>query len=129
MNYKHAAGRNWARPRRRSSSVHLQPSPAEEPLAPSSVWHTVGGLKNPAGRNWTREPLPRRLGSAQHGSDQGEARAAYPRRERGGGDHDQPYQYLKPSSSWTFPFTTREYARLLALKSKLQQPAAIAVMA
>ena len=119
MNYKHAPGRNWARERRRGPSVRLRRSSDQAPRTPSSVWHTVRGLKNAAGRNWTREPLPRRLGSAQ--AESGRAGLEYPRRERGGGDHDQPYRYARPSSSWTFPFTTREYARLLILKSKLAE--------
>ena len=121
MNYRHAPGRNWARQRRRGPSVHLRRSSDQQSSTPSSVWHTVGGLKNPAGRNWTREPLPRRLGRTPGAADRAATAAEYPRRERGGGDRDQPYRYVRPSSSWTFPFTTGEYARLLLLKSKLRE--------
>ena len=40
---------------------------------------------------------------------------------QGGGDHDKPYAFGRlPSSVATFPFTTREYARLLILRGRLQ---------
>lgn len=123
MDYRQAPGRNWARERRRGPHAHLRPRTTEgNPAAPSSVWYTVGGLKNAAGRNWSHQPLPRR-----YGLDRARAEPAvdpsHPARERGGGDSDQPYTYHRPSSRWTFPFTAREYARLLILKSKRAQTA------
>ena len=40
---------------------------------------------------------------------------------QGGGDHDKPYAFGRlPNSVATFPFTTREYARLLILRGRLQ---------
>jgi hypothetical protein len=40
---------------------------------------------------------------------------------QGGGDNDKPYAFGRlPNSVAPFPFTTREYARLLILRSKLQ---------
>ncbi len=117
IDYKNAAGRNWARERRKGAPVRLQPTgeTAAEPRR-SSVWHTVGPLKNAAGRNWTHEPLPRRLGQPEP-----KAGPSYPRRERGGGDHDCPYEYRQPTWRWTFPFTEREYARLLVLRSRVRE--------
>jgi len=42
-----------------------------------------------------------------------------------GGDHDQPYEFgRRPSSRAPFPFTTREFARLLVLRSRLDTAAA-----
>ena len=39
----------------------------------------------------------------------------------GAGDHDQPYRFgLRPRSSATYPFSTRQYARLLVLRSRVQ---------
>jgi len=35
-------------------------------------------------------------------------------------DHDEPYNYLAPAESHTFPFTVRQYARLLVLRSRVQ---------
>jgi hypothetical protein len=41
------------------------------------------------------------------------------------GDHDQPYEFgRRPSSRAPFPFTTREFARLLVLRSRLDTAAA-----
>ena len=37
------------------------------------------------------------------------------------GDHDQPYRFgWKPSSSVPYPFNTRQYSRLLVLRSRVQ---------
>jgi hypothetical protein len=39
----------------------------------------------------------------------------------GAGDHDQPYRFgWRPRTSVPFPFATREYARLLLLRSRVQ---------
>jgi hypothetical protein len=39
----------------------------------------------------------------------------------GSGDHDQAYRFgWKPRSSVPFPFNTRQYARLLVLRSRVQ---------
>jgi hypothetical protein len=40
---------------------------------------------------------------------------------QGGGDHDKPYAFGRlPNSVAPFPFTTREYARLLIMRGRLQ---------
>jgi hypothetical protein len=37
------------------------------------------------------------------------------------GDHDQPYRFgHRPTASAPFPFSTRQYARLLVLRSRVQ---------
>ncbi len=39
----------------------------------------------------------------------------------GAGDHDQPYRFgWKPSANVPYPFNTRQYARLLVLRSRVQ---------
>jgi hypothetical protein len=39
----------------------------------------------------------------------------------GAGDHDQPYRFgWKPRASVPYPFNTRQYARLLALRGRVQ---------
>ncbi|HEY1293361.1 MAG TPA: hypothetical protein VGJ60_09785 [Chloroflexota bacterium] len=39
----------------------------------------------------------------------------------GAGDHDVPYQFgRRPSVVAPYPFTTRQFARLLVLRSRLQ---------
>jgi hypothetical protein len=39
----------------------------------------------------------------------------------GAGDHDQPYRFgCKPSANVPYPFNTRQYARLLVLRSRVQ---------
>ena len=38
-----------------------------------------------------------------------------------GGDHDQPYRFgWKPTANVPYPFNTRQYARLLVLRSRVQ---------
>lgn len=40
---------------------------------------------------------------------------------QGGGDHDQPYAFGRtPSVGAPFPFSTREFARLLILRSRVE---------
>ncbi len=40
----------------------------------------------------------------------------------GAADHDQPYRFgWKPRVGVTFPFSERQYARLLVLKSRFQE--------
>jgi hypothetical protein len=39
----------------------------------------------------------------------------------GAGDHDQPYRYgHRPTSAWTYPFSSREFAHLLVLRGRVQ---------
>jgi hypothetical protein len=39
----------------------------------------------------------------------------------GAGDHDLPYRFgRRPRVNSTYPFSTREYARLLVLRSRVQ---------
>jgi hypothetical protein len=39
----------------------------------------------------------------------------------GAGDHDQPYRFgWRPRASVPYPFNTRQYARLLLLRSRVQ---------
>jgi hypothetical protein len=39
---------------------------------------------------------------------------------QGGGDHDQPYAFgRRPNTASTFPFSTREYARLLIVRGRV----------
>ena len=39
----------------------------------------------------------------------------------GAGDHDQPYHFgRRPRSSVPYPFNTRQYARLLILRSRIR---------
>jgi len=55
----------------------------------------------------TQEPTPQHVGTLD-GS--------------GAGDHDQPYQFgRRPNARAPFPFTERQYARLLVLRSRLQE--------
>jgi len=45
----------------------------------------------------------------------------------GGGDNDQPYRFgWRPRASVPYPFNTRQYARLLVLRSRLQDRVAAA---
>jgi hypothetical protein len=40
----------------------------------------------------------------------------------GKGDHDQPYRFgWRPRASVPYPFNTRQYARLLAFRSRLRE--------
>ncbi len=39
----------------------------------------------------------------------------------GAGDHDQPYRFgRRPRATATYPFSTRQYVRLLLLRSRIQ---------
>ena len=39
----------------------------------------------------------------------------------GAGDHDQPYRFgCKPCSAAPYPFSTRQYVRLLVLRGRVQ---------
>ena len=39
----------------------------------------------------------------------------------GAADHDQPYRFgRRPRSSATYPFSTRQFAKLLVLRSRVQ---------
>ena len=41
---------------------------------------------------------------------------------QGSGDHDVPYRFgLKPRASQTYPFSERQYVRLLLLRSRVQE--------
>jgi hypothetical protein len=42
----------------------------------------------------------------------------------GSGDHDQPYRFgFRPRASAPYPFSTRQYARLLVLRSRIHDDA------
>lgn len=42
----------------------------------------------------------------------------------GAGDHDQPYQFgRRPRTDVPYPFNTRQYARLLAFRGRVQDTA------
>jgi hypothetical protein len=116
MNYKNAPGRNWARPARRPGA-NLQPEAL--PRASFAAWRQAGDRAHVAGRNWARQPRkPRRFRLESTGADSASTEI-YPLRERGGGDHDEPYDYRGPSTGCPLPFTLREYARLLVVKSRV----------
>ena len=39
----------------------------------------------------------------------------------GAGDHDEPFTFgRRPSSTWTYPFAARQFARLLVLRGKVR---------
>ena len=38
----------------------------------------------------------------------------------GAGDHDLPYRFSRPRAGITYPFSTRQYARLLILRSRVE---------
>lgn len=118
MNYSHAPGRNWNRPARKSRSVHLGEAKRQTAqFSPSPIWWSNVDVKQAPGRNWAHEsPKPRRPRLAE---SSGVPAREHPPREQGGGDHDLPYEYHRPTADWSFPFSTREYARLLALRSRL----------
>jgi hypothetical protein len=121
MNYRNAAGRNWARQPSRHRRVNLDPRGAASPPAPTSWrWRIVGEYRKAPGRNWARDERARRRAQLEPSERGAEVGAGGPAREPGGGDHDQPYYYHAPSSERTIPFSTREYARLLLLKSRLR---------
>jgi hypothetical protein len=119
VNYKQAAGRNWVRGERRDRTVHLAPNPSGTSVT-RNVFQEEAGIRRAPGRNWSRETRPLRRTHLQ--PQPPDTFVDYcPARELGGGDHDQPYSYYRPSSAWPFPFTTRQFARLLALRSRLAE--------
>jgi hypothetical protein len=39
----------------------------------------------------------------------------------GAGDHDEPYRFgRRPNARWPYPFTERQYARLLILRGRVR---------
>jgi hypothetical protein len=38
----------------------------------------------------------------------------------GAGDHDIPYRFFRPRATVPYPFSTRQYARLLILRSRVE---------
>jgi hypothetical protein len=39
----------------------------------------------------------------------------------GAGDHDEPYRFgRRPSARWSYPFTERQFARLLILRGRVR---------
>jgi hypothetical protein len=119
VNYKQAAGRNWARAERRNRPVHLALNP-DAATVTRNVFQEEAEIRRAAGRNWSREARPLRRAHLQ--PQQPDTFLNFcPARELGGGDHDRPYAYHQPSSRWTFPFSTRQYARLLVLRGRLAE--------
>ena len=125
MNYKHAAGRNWTHDahRPRPAQLHKLRLPEAGGWGPTLLDQLRSERRSPAGRNWAHR-RPKRRPVSLRGAAAPRTPLDYPARERGGGDHDQPYDYHRPSWRSTAPFTLREYARLLLLRSRLrdQQP-------
>ena len=115
MDYRKAAGRNWARERPRRRPTRL--GEAAAPMRLPETLPPQGQLehRDAAGRNWARERPPRRRVELSKRPE-----PAYPLREAGGGDHDRPYEFRRPSARWTFPFTTREFGRLLVLRGRVR---------
>ena len=118
MDYRNAAGRNWARQRPRRRRLKLGEATAAMRLpetlpAPGQLEH-----RDAAGRNWARQrPERRRVELPSR------PRPDYPAREAGGGDHDVPYEFRPPTAAWTFPFTSRQFARLLVLRGRVRDGA------
>jgi hypothetical protein len=121
MNYKQAAGRNWNRTTRRQAAVHLDrpQQAAAPPNLPTWLDRRGDALRQAPGRNWVRDRRPPRPVHLEHDPEALATLTSAPAREFGGGDHDQPYRYSAPSARWSFPFSTRQYARLLAFRSRL----------
>ena len=115
MNYKNAPGRNWARPARRRG-MKLQPEAL--PRESFATWHTGGEKELAPGRNWVQPRRKPRRVHLEGARTVASTIETYPLRERGGGDHDEPYEYRAPSTSCPLPFTLREYAHLLLLKAR-----------
>jgi hypothetical protein len=117
MNLQNPAGKNWGerRPRRRSWKLgqgNPRPRLTETLPPPGELEH-----RDAAGRNWVHERPERRGPTSPTPYDE------VPWRERGGGDHDQPYRPATPSATWPFPFSTRQYARLLVLRGLIRDGA------
>ena len=115
MDYRNAAGRNWARSRPKRRAVNL--GSGGPPMRLPETLPPTGRLEHPeaAGRNWTRGRPPRRPVELS-----APPRLRMPLRERGGGDHDVPYRYGPPSAAWTFPFTAAQFGRLLVLRGRVR---------
>jgi hypothetical protein len=117
MNVKDPAGKNWAerRPRRRPWKLGQGEGRTRLP----ETLPPVGALEYPgaAGRNWAHDgPARRRRPAPGRPATRG---PSMPGRERGGGDHDQPYRPAHPTAAAPFPFTAREFGRLLRLRGRL----------
>jgi hypothetical protein len=115
MDYKQAAGRNWSsgRPKRRPFKLNggaRQRLPETLP-PPGRLEH-----RDAAGRNWTHDRARRDAAGTRHRRS---GLPTYPPRERGGADHDRPYNFVRPSAAWTFPFSVRQFARLLVLRGRI----------
>jgi hypothetical protein len=122
MNVNNPAGKNWGerRPRRRPWKLGQgdpRPRLPESLPAPGQLEH-----RQAAGRNWVHERPERRPRPGFRPVVQ-DAPSVGPLRERGGGDHDLPYRPATPSAAWTFPFSARQYGRLLALRSLVRDGA------
>ena len=116
MDYRNAAGRNWSAPRRKRRPAKLASGTGRGRLPetlppPGRLEH-----RDAPGRNWARErPNRPRVSLARP-----DTAAGYPARERGGGDHNCPYEFHAPSAVWPFPFALIEYARLLRLRGRMR---------
>lgn len=115
MDYRKAAGRNWARERPRRRRTKLGAAAPAMRLPETLPARGQLEYRDAAGRNWTRERPPRRRVELARTPP-----TASPRREQGGGDCDLPYEYHHPTARWTFPFSVREFGRLLLLRGQVQ---------
>jgi hypothetical protein len=94
MNYKKAPGRNWAAPSRRRRSASLPESCKEaRPRASSLLMgHGLEHHSEAPGRNWVRETHRKHAVHLRPADERSAWLESYPLRERGGGDHDEPYE-------------------------------------
>lgn len=120
MNSKNAPGRNWTHATRRAAPPRLDGRAGRAaPTLPTWLERRGDEYRQAPGRNWDRGAHRARPVHLEHDQQTLARLLETPAREQGAGDHDQPYRYVEPTAAWTFPFATREFARLLVLRSRL----------
>src|SRR6202011_5037167 len=112
--------RNRASPGRASKNANLGEVTRTQ-SAKSGRWQRstqTSSLLSDAGQ---RGPAERTMSMTTGFFDQQQFGQTGSRDGQGAGDHDQPYRFgWRPRSSVPFPFNTRQYARLLLLRGRVQ---------